>query len=630
MDKGFLKVAAVSPELKVADVWYNADKIVGAIVDCEKQNVKVIVFPKLCLTGASCGDLFFQKSLQKDSLSALSMIAEKTKSTDAVIVLGLPFLKRSKLYNCAVVLQSGKVLGMIPSGTNGGEMSRYFCSGSGQIETVGLFGYEIPFGEKLIFQNSEYESISLAVEIGFDRNAVIPPSANLATAGAAIIANPAAFIATAGELANQTAEISALSKRILSGYIFANAGADESTTDGVYQGLNIIAENGEILTQNDLFDGGKVVSDIDVDRISSERMKHSCWLNADTNEYKTVLFSFKDNKQHPLTRQFAKSPFIPKTNQQQYFKDILDIQARSLAKRIKHIGCKKAVLGISGGLDSTLALIASVNAMKILGKPTTDVLAITMPCFGTSDRTYQNAKKLCDGFSVSLEEVNITETVLSCFKDIGHDQNNHNTTFENAQARVRTNLLMNHANNVSGIVVGTGDLSELSLGWATYNGDHMSMYGVNGSIPKSVMQDVVRYVASYQDEPLRSTLLDIVATPISPELIPIKEEETKQKTENIVGPYELHDFFTYYIVKYSYTPSKLFYMAQNAFSEKYDDQTIIKWLKTYYKRFFANQFKRSCSVDGPLVTEISLSPRGSLNMPSDGVPTVWLNEIDKL
>lgn len=637
MRQGFVKVAAATPNVKVADVDYNKQEICKAIDEAVASGAKIVVFPELCVTGYTCGDLFAQDVLLKKSEAALQEIVVHTESKDALVIVGLPYAVRGKLYNVAAVMSRGELLGLVtktylPNNAEAYEL-RQFCPGPKKAEWILVNGMEVQFGPKLLFSCIDMPNLVVSAEICEDVWAPNPPSVEAALAGATVIVNCSASAEAVGKDAYRTDLIKAQSARIVAGYVYANAGEGESTTDVVYGGHNIIAENGVVLKESARFANEIVYSEIDVDRIVSERRKNTSFKPLENNmEMMGIPFSLvmEDTE---LTRKVEAMPFVPSDAEEckKRCEEILTIQALGLKKRMEHAHCKSAVVGISGGLDSTLALLVTAKTFDMLGLDRSQIESITMPCFGTTDRTYQNACTLTKKLGATLKEVVIKDAVRTHFRDIGHSEDVHDVTFENSQARERTQVLMDIANMTGGMVIGTGDMSELALGWATYNGDHMSMYGVNGSIPKTLVRHLVRYYAdTCEDKELQAVLLDILDTPVSPELLPPKDGEIAQKTEDLVGPYELHDFYLYYILRFGYTPSKIYRLAKYAFAGTYDDATILKWLKTFYRRFFMQQFKRSCLPDGPKVGSVDVSPRGGLRMPSDACATVWLNELENL
>ena len=638
MKDGFLKAAALSPALRVADCVYNAGQIVRELQAAAARGVKLAVFPEFCLTGYTCGDLFLQHTLQQGALEGLQTVLDVSRELDTVVLVGLPLLVRGKLYNCAAVLCRGRVLGLVPKTylPNYGEFyeKRQFTAGSAEIETVTVCGQEVPFGTSLLFRCRQMPSFVLGVELCEDLWSALPPSTFHALAGATVIANLSASDETVGKAEYRRALVENQSARLLCGYLYASAGHGESTQDMIFAGHDLIAENGTLLAEAAPFAGGHAETEIDCQRMEAERARNTSFEPA-CEGYQTVDFDLPLTET-VLTRWVDPTPFIPHNEQlrAQRCELILKMQADGLAKRLEHARAKTAVIGISGGLDSCLALLVAVRAMKQLGRPVSDVLAVTMPCFGTTKRTRSNAEILCDELQVSFTEIDIANTVHSHFADIGQDENVLDVTYENGQARVRTLELMDTANRTGGLVVGTGDLSELALGWATYNGDHMSMYGVNAGVPKTLVRHLVRYEADIAATPaLREVLLDILDTPVSPELLPARDNgEIAQRTEDLVGPYELHDFYLYYVLRFGFGPAKIFRLAKAAFAGRpeYPDEVLYRWLRNFYWRFFAQQFKRSCLPDGPKIGSVTLSPRGDWRMPSDACAALWLAELEQL
>ena len=635
MNDGFLKAAALSPSLRVADCAYNTSQILSQLKDAAARGVRLAVFPEFCLTGYTCGDLFLQRTLQQGALDGLQTLLDASRELDVVALVGLPLLVRGKLYNCAAVLCGGRLLGLVPKTylPNYGEFyeKRQFTPGSTKVETVTVFGQEVPFGTSLLFRCRQMPSFVLGVEICEDLWSALPPSTFHALAGATVIANLSASDETVGKAEYRRTLVSNQSARLLCGYLYASAGHGESTQDMVFAGHDLIAENGTLLAETSPFEGGWAETELDCQRMESERARNTSF-EPSTEGYLTVDFDLTLTETL-LSRWVDPTPFIPHDERRRAERCelILKMQADGLAKRLEHAHAKTAVIGISGGLDSCLALLVAVRAMKQLGRPTSDVLAVTMPCFGTTRRTRSNAEILCDELAVSFTEIDIANTVHSHFKDIGQDEQVLDVTFENGQARVRTLELMDTANRTGGLVVGTGDLSELALGWATYNGDHMSMYGVNAGVPKTLVRHLVRYEADIAaSAELRRVLLDILDTPVSPELLPAKDGEIAQKTEDLVGPYELHDFYLYYVLRFGFGPAKIFRLAKAAFAGRaeYPDEVLYRWLRNFYWRFFAQQFKRSCLPDGPKVGSVTLSPRGDWRMPSDAAAALWLAELE--
>ena len=637
MKYGFIKVAAASPALRVADCRYNAEQSVAAMQRAAAAGVRLLVLPELGLTGYTCGDLLLQPVLQQGALHALQTLLAVSAGLPMTTVAGLPLEVEGKLYNCAAVLHGGKILGVVPKTNlpNYGEFyeARWFTPAPAEAKAISLLGQQVPFGTDLLFCCRELPEYKLAVEICEDLWVALPHSTRHVMAGATVIANCSASDETIGKAEYRRELITGQSARLMAGYLYADAGRGESTTDMVFAGHDLIAENGRLLAETALFTNEMIVTEIDVHRLTAERRRTNTWRAADSAGYTIIPFSLPAEVT-TLTRLIDPHPFVPadSAERKQRCEAILTMQAEGLRRRLEHIGCPCAVLGISGGLDSTLALLVAVRALDLLGRPRTDMIAVTMPGFGTTHRTRSNAELLCEKLGVTLRTVSIAAAVRQHFKDIGHDESVTDTTYENAQARERTQVLMDIANQENGIVVGTGDLSELALGWATYNGDHMSMYGVNGSIPKTLVRYLVRHAAeTCGDEALAAVLYDILDTPVSPELLPADEGgRIAQKTEDLVGPYELHDFFLYHFIRYGCPPQKLLYLAESAFAGRYDRAVILKWLRTFCRRFFQQQFKRSCLPDGPKVGSVTLSPRGDWRMPSDASAALWLREIDEL
>lgn len=635
MKDGFIKIAAVSPEMRVADCVYNAEKIAEAMSHAAKDGVHLLVLPELCLTGYTCGDLFLQRTLTDGAEAALAKILSDTKKLPVVTLIGLPAVREGKLYNCAAVVYKGTLLGVVPKKNlpNYGEFyeKRWFCSAPEENAGIRLCGGDTPFGTKLIFQCASMDGFRFAAEICEDLWVPEPPSVSHALAGALIIANLSASDETIGKAEYRRSLAEGQSSRLVCAYVYADAGCGESTTDMVFGGHNLIAENGRLLSECAPFSTGRCSAVVDLQLLSQERRRLTTYPESRAAGYETVTFEMETSDTDIAERKIAKQPFVPEDGAERGRRAemILTMQAHGLKKRLEHSHAKHAVIGISGGLDSCLALLVAVRAMDLAGRPRGDVLAVTMPCFGTTARTKGNAALLCESLGVEFRSVDITEAVRLHFRDIGQDENDHDVTFENAQARERTQILMDIANKHGGLVVGTGDLSELALGWSTYNGDQMSMYGVNASVPKTLVRHIVRYAADRtENEPLRRALLDILDTPVSPELLPAEGGKISQKTEDIVGPYELHDFFLYYAVRCGFAPRKVRRLAETSFSGIYDGETIDKWLKNFYRRFFAQQFKRSCMPDGPKIGSVTLSPRGDWRMPSDAAAALWLAELE--
>ena len=634
MKNGFVKVAAATPDISVADVEFNTQNIINAMEEAQKNGAKILVFPELCVTGYTCSDLFDHSVLLKASRKALLEIAENTNDKDMLVFVGAPLEVNGKLYNVAAAMNQGEIIGFTTKTflPNYGEFyeMRQFTPGPQTVREITFEGKKIPFGPQILFQAEGMEELVVAAEICEDVWSPVPPSIQAALEGATVIVNCSASDETIGKDTYRRALISGQSARLISGYIYANAGEGESTTDLVFGGHNIIAENGTILKESSRYVNEIIYSEIDLQRITGERRKNTTFQPLDEETLVRVPFTVEETKTF-LTRTFPKKPFVPSDEQTraQRCEEILTIQAMGLKKRLAHTNARTAVVGISGGLDSTLALLVTARAFDMLGRDKKDIIAVTMPCFGTTDRTYQNACEMSKKVGATLIEVPIADAVNVHFRDIGHDPEDHSVTYENCQARERTQVLMDIANKTWGMVIGTGDLSELALGWATYNGDHMSMYGVNASVPKTLVRHLVKYAADdTKDEALKNVLYDVLDTPVSPELLPPKDGDIAQKTEDLVGPYELHDFFLYFMLRFGYEPSKIFRIACMTFDGEYDKETIFKWLETFCRRFFSQQFKRSCLPDGPKVGTVALSPRGDWRMPSDACVAVWMRDLE--
>ena len=634
MKNGFVKVAAATPDIRVADVEFNTQNIINAMEEAQKNGAKILVFPELCVTGYTCSDLFDHSVLLKASRKALLEIAENTNDKDMLVFVGAPLEVNGKLYNVAAAMNQGEIIGFTTKTflPNYGEFyeMRQFTPGPQTVREITFEGKKIPFGPQILFQAEGMEELVVAAEICEDVWSPVPPSIQAALEGATVIVNCSASDETIGKDTYRRALISGQSARLISGYIYANAGEGESTTDLVFGGHNIIAENGTILKESSRYVNEIIYSEIDLQRITGERRKNTTFQPLDEETLVRVPFTVEETKTF-LTRTFPKKPFVPSDEQTraQRCEEILTIQAMGLKKRLAHTNARTAVVGISGGLDSTLALLVTARAFDMLGRDKKDIIAVTMPCFGTTDRTYQNACEMSKKVGATLIEVPIADAVNVHFRDIGHDPEDHSVTYENCQARERTQVLMDIANKTWGMVIGTGDLSELALGWATYNGDHMSMYGVNASVPKTLVRHLVKYAADdTKDEALKNVLYDVLDTPVSPELLPPKDGDIAQKTEDLVGPYELHDFFLYFMLRFGYEPSKIFRIACMTFDGEYDKETIFKWLETFCRRFFYQQFKRSCLPDGPKVGTVALSPRGDWRMPSDACVAVWMKDLE--
>ena len=636
MKQGFVKVAAATPKIAVADCKKNVEVILESIREMEEKGAKVMVLPELCITGYTCADLFWQGRLLEEAEESLQKIANETADVDALIFVGLPLEVYGKLYNVAAVLNRGELLGIVPKkylpNYNEFYEARHFTPGEETAEEITLFGRTVPFGMNLLFSCEDMPHLTVAAEICEDLWAPEPPSVRHALAGATVIVNLSASDEMVGKDSYRRNLVATQSARLVCGYLYSTAGEGESSQDLVFGGQNLIAENGVMLAEARRFHNETVCTELDVDRLVSERRRMTTYPAQKDSGYRRISFSLR-MEETVLTRFVDPQPFVPsdKRNRELRCDEILNIQAMGLKKRLEHTHCRSAVIGISGGLDSTLALLVTVRAFDMLGLPRGQILSVTMPCFGTTDRTYQNACQLTRCLGATLKEVDIKEAVTIHFRDIGQNMENHDVTYENGQARERTQILMDLANQTGGMVIGTGDLSELALGWATYNGDHMSMYAVNSSVPKTLVRHLVRYYAdTCGEEELERILLDILDTPVSPELLPPKDGVISQKTEDLVGPYELHDFFLYYMMRVTYEPKKLYRVAKYAFQGQYEEEVILKWLKIFYRRFFAQQFKRSCLPDGPKVGSVAVSPRGDLRMPSDACVRIWLEELEEL
>ena len=641
MKYGFVKVASAIPAVKVADCKFNAQQIDTQIAIADGKGVQIIVFPELCITGYSCADLFGQTLLLEEAEIALMQIMNNTRQMDIISIVGMPIAVNSILLNCAVAFQKGKILGVVPKTylPNHKESAeqRWFSPASVITDSnIRLCGQLVPFGKNLLFDTPE---TCFGIELADDLWAPVPPSSSLALRGAEIIFNPSADVESIGKHAYLHSLLAQQSARCLSGYVLSSCGFGESTTDVVFGGNGLIYENGTLLASSERFSlkDQLIISEIDVERLRNDRRANTLFsANLKNFNEETMIHvgsELVNQRDLILTRTIDPHPFVPKGDTlNQRCEEICEMQVMGLAKRLVHTNSKTVVVGISGGLDSTLALLICVRTFDKLNLSRKGIIGITMPGFGTTDRTYNNALNLMSSLGVTMQEISIKDACIQHFKDINHDMTKHDVTYENSQARERTQILMDYANKVNALVIGTGDLSELALGWATYNGDHMSMYGVNGSIPKTLVKYLVSWIAmNGVDYESRNTLLDIVDTPISPELIPADEQgNIKQKTEDLVGPYELHDFFIYHFLRFGFRPSKIFVLAANAFRNEYNEETIKKWLTTFCRRFFQQQFKRSCLPDGPKVGSVGLSPRGDWKMPSDACATLWLKECEEL
>ena len=636
MKQGFVKVAAVTPDIRVADVEFNKEQICRKMDEAAASGAKIIVFPELCVTGYTCSDLFTQDVLLDHAREVLTEIAAHTRDMDALVFVGAPLAVDGELYNVAAAMNHGKILGLTTKTflPNYGEFyeMRQFREGPEKAREIEFDGEMVPFGPKILFAAKQMEHLIVAAEICEDVWSPVPPSIEAVREGATVIVNCSASDETIGKATYRESLIEGQSARLIAGYIYSNAGEGESTTDLVFGGHNLIAENGTILAESKRFENGIIYSEIDVNRLMSERRKNTTFKTAKERTLIRVPFDIEITETE-LTRVFPSRPFVPSENREREKRceEILTIQAMGLKKRLEHTHAKCAVVGISGGLDSTLALLVTAKAFDALGLDRKHIISVTMPCFGTTDRTYNNACKMSLSLGAELREVPIAAAVMQHFKDIGHDPEDHSVTYENSQARERTQVIMDIANANGGMVIGTGDMSELALGWATYNGDHMSMYGVNASVPKTLVRHLVQYYAdTTDDKELQEVLYDVLDTPVSPELLPPKDGKIAQKTEDLVGPYELHDFFLYYFLRFGYAPSKIYRIAKYSFAGEYDDETIYKWLRTFCWRFFAQQFKRSCLPDGPKVGTVALSPRGDWRMPSDACVASWMQDLEQV
>ena len=634
MKYGFVKVAGATPKIRVADCEFNANQIIAQINEAEKNGASLVVFPELCVTGYTCSDLFLQSALLNAAKDAVKKIVFETAELDIISIVGTPIALRQSLFNCAVVIYKGKILGIVPKINipNYSEFyeARHFTSGKDFDE--GLFEFNgfdnVYFGSNLIFACRQMPDFSFAVEICEDLWTPESPSVELALAGANIICNLSCSDDVIGKAQYRRNLVKMQSGKLICGYIYSDSGFGESTTDMVFSGQNIISENASILAESKRFTTGIIYADVDVAKLSSERRRTNTFPHKKDN----FVIEFDMNlKRTRLSRTFPQMPFVPadKTDLANRCEEIITMQATGLATRLAHTEIKNVVLGLSGGLDSTLALIVCVHAFDMLFLDRKNIHTVTMPCFGTTKRTKSNAQLLAEAYGVSFEDIDITLAVRQHFSDINHNESITDITYENSQARERTQILMDLSNKYSGLVIGTGDLSELALGWATYNGDHMSMYAVNVSIPKTLVRYLTAYEAEKSEGILKNVLLDVLDTPVSPELLPPDNNgEIAQKTEDVVGPYELHDFFLYYLVRFGFSPSKIYYLAKQSFEGKYDNPTIKKWLTVFIKRFFSQQFKRSCLPDGPKVGSVTLSPRGDWRMPSDASVNLWLKDLE--
>ena len=644
MNYGFVKVASAVPHVKVADCTHNGKEITNMIFQAEKAQVELLVFPELCITGCTCGDLFKQRTLLDNAKRALLAIVNETRECDVISIVGLPYEYRNMVFNMAAVIHKGKIKEFLPKSNLSPLEKNWFMGG----ECLGDEFYRIERSEEIryacinkpvIFSNPNFK---FAIEFQDEFTNILPTSPVKSLYGADIIACMGANTEYIGRHSYIKQLMQVHSKRCTCGYVYASSGYGESTTDGVYGGSALIYENGELLQENERFqmEPQLIITEIDVEKLRNRKLGNSNFLRSDfydlTKHLEDEEINTKSDEERAeitLTRSICPTPFIPQgTELDERCHEVFNIQVASLCKRIEHTHCQTAVIGISGGLDSTLALLVCAKAFDKLGRSRKEIVGITMPGFGTTGRTYNNALNLMQSLGVTIREISIKEACIQHFNDIGHDINVHNVTYENGQARERTQILMDVANQLNGMVIGTGDLSELALGWATYNGDHMSMYGVNAGVPKTLIQSLVGWIADHHVDEVSATILrDIIDTPISPELIPADEQgNIKQKTEDLVGPYELHDFFIYHFIRNGFSPKKIFYLAKHAFEGKYEDEVIKKWLTTFCRRFFNQQFKRSCLPDGPKVGSVSLSPRGDWHMPSDASSAEWMKECDEI
>ena len=634
MKNGFLRVGAASPDVKIANCKYNAENIINAVKDADQKGCDLLVFPELSITGYTCGDLFLQNKLLKDSLDALDMIIKSSSECSCIIVVGLPFSVNGVLYNAAAVVAGGELYGVVPKSQipNYGDFyeMRYFkpYTKTESVEYVTVNGENIPFGNMVFSFGYETNAPIFGIEFAEEMLARKTPSEQLISNGAQIICNLSAAAEIVGKREYRKTVAAAHSGKNICAYIYCESGSGESTSDAVYSGHKFIYENSELLAESVIFSCQEMlVTDVDTELLMSQRRAINTF--DEKRELMTIYIPFEFKEHTDILREYSKTPFIPENlcERSQRMASILEIQAQGLKQRLLHVRANTAVLGLSGGLDSTLALIVTAKAFDFAGLDRKNIHCITMPCFGTTDRTYNNACELAKQIGATLIEINIKESVMRHFADIGHDEKIHDVTYENSQARERTQILMDYANKTNGIVIGTGDLSELALGWATYNGDHMSMYGVNSSIPKTLVRHIVEYFAEISEASLKNILKDVLDTPVSPELLPPENGKISQKTEDLVGPYELHDFFLYYFKRYGFSPEKILFIAKNTFEGVYSEEVIRKWLKTFLRRFFTQQFKRSCMPDGPKVGTVALSPRGDWRMPSDADFTSWIENI---
>ena len=637
MKHGFIKVAAATPRISVAACEKNADAMIEIIERAKESDVKLLVFPELSITAGSCADLFFSDALINAAKDEALRVAAATEGSDMIIIIGFPLVVNDNLYNCAAFCQNGQILGITPKSALSYEQSRYFSSYDGAPVSIKL-GYDyVAFGNGLVFACDDISALKVGIEVGDECFARVSPSCSLCENGATVIVNPFTHAEEIGFEEYESVMLSSLSARNVCGYIHTGSAIGESTTDALYSTRSIILENGKIIAKTPDFSQNELlISELDLGAISADRRRSASFKTKSPDTLQNIFFNM-EMSDTLLTRKIPSSPFIPENTDEikARCEKILNIQASGLATRVTRAFSKTLVIGISGGLDSCLAILVAAKAMDMLGKDRKDIIGVTMPCFGTTARTKSNAELLCSALGVTLKCVNIGDSVKQHFSDIGHDENDHNVVYENAQARERTQVIMDIANMENGLVVGTGDLSELVLGWATYNGDHMSMYGVNAAVPKTLIRYIVAYSADVAEHDGNATLAgvlrDILNTPVSPELLPADADgNIAQKTEDLVGPYEIHDFYIFYMLRYGFSPDKLYRMAKVALGDKYDDETLLKWLKNLVRRFFAQQFKRSCLPDGPKVGTVGVSPRGALAMPSDAVSAEWLKIVESL
>ena len=636
-EQGFVRVGAVVPKLKVADTEFNCNEIIKQIEVASNNKIQIAVFPELCVTGYTCQDLFEQDTLLEEAEKALNKILDYTNNLDIICIIGMPIKAENQLFNTAVVIQKGKILGIVPKTfiPNYGEFyeKRWFASSkNANKKEIEILDQKVPFGIDLLFKDKENNEICFGIEICEDIWAVEPPSNKLALLGANIIFNLSASNEVIGKKEYRRELVKMQSAKTISGYVYCSSGVNESTSDVVFSGESMIFENGSCLTNNQRFDfeSNMIFTEIDTKRLSNDRRKNTSFMGNPVHlEYREIEINIPDNIEN-LTREYSKTPFVPEDKKKisEICEEILNIQSYGLAKRLLHTNINKTIIGISGGLDSALAFLVIIKAYEVLSLPKENIIAITMPGFGTTSRTHNNSMKLINEYGATFREINITKSSLQHFEDIGHDKNIKDVTYENAQARERTKILMDIANEENGIVVGTGDLSELALGWCTYNGDHMSMYALNTSIPKTLVEYIIKWVADNSKEEYKNIINDILDTPISPELLPPDENgNIEQKTEEQVGPYILHDFFLYHFLRYGAEPKKIYILACKTFKNDFKKEDIKHWLQVFIKRFFTQQFKRNCMPDGPKVGTVSLSPRGDLRMPSDASYNIWLNNF---